>query len=81
MPRPPQAPDKLPSIEHNGTTIEIIQHHGFSSPDRGAAPKSRILYGARDENNERHWRSSLDEMTSLIDRGFATAALASGVAS
>ena len=79
MPLPPQAPERLPSIDHNGTTIEIIQHHGFSTPNRGPAPKSRILYGARDENNERHWRSTLDEMVSLIERGFATAPLASGV--
>jgi hypothetical protein len=42
-------------------------------------PASRILYGARDENNERHWRSSLGEINQLIERGFTPAPLASGV--
>lgn len=78
MPRSPRSPDQLPSINHNGTTISIIEHHGFSTPDRGPLPTPRILYGAHDKNNERHWRGSLSEMTSLIDRNFATAALASG---
>jgi hypothetical protein len=40
---------------------------------------SRILYGARDKNNERHWRSSLGEINQLIERGFAPAPLASGI--
>lgn len=72
MPKAPPAPDRLPLLEHNGTTIEAYQHHGFSIPDRGPRPSSRILYAARDENNERHWRASLDEMQALIDRGFTT---------
>jgi len=71
MPTAPPVPDKLPLLEHNGTTIEAYQHHGFSIPDRGFRPASRILYAARDNNNERHWRASLDEMQSLIDRGFS----------
>jgi hypothetical protein len=70
MPKAPLAPDKLPMLEHNGTPIEVYQHHGYSIPDRGPRPSSRILYAARDENNERHWRASLHEMESLIDRGF-----------
>jgi len=79
MPSAPLPPDVLPSLEHNGTTITVINHHGFSRPDKGDGPKSRILYGARDEMNERHWRGSLEEISSLIDRNFAPAALASGV--
>lgn len=71
MPTAPPVPDKLPLLEHNGTTIEVYQHHGFSIPDRGPRPASRILYAARDSNNEYHWRASLDEMQSLIDRGFS----------
>ncbi len=77
MPLPPIAPDVLPSMEHNGVTITVINHHGFSRPDRGPAPKSRILYGAADGNNERHWRSSLHEIEQLIDRNFEP--IASGV--
>lgn len=79
MPSAPIPPDKLPSLEHNGIAITVINHHGFSTPDRGAAPKSRILYGARDELNERHWRGSFGEISTLIDRNFASAPLASGV--
>jgi hypothetical protein len=71
----------LPTIEHAGTTIETFVHHGFSQPDRGPSPQSRTLYGARDQTGERHWRSTYAEIVSLIDRGFETAALASGVAS
>lgn len=78
--RPPQAPDRLPSMEHNGTEITVLQHHGFSIPDRGALPKSRMLYGAKDNSGERHWKGSYEEMCSLIDRNFAVAPLASGVA-
>lgn len=67
----PPKPDRLPSLEYNGIVIEVIQHHGYSKPDRGTAPASRILYGARHPlNNERHWRSSLDEIQTLIDKGF-----------
>lgn len=73
--RPPN-PDKLPSIDHNGTTVEIYYHHGFSIPNRGPAPQSRFLYAARDSKQERHWRSSLEAITSLIDRNFETASLA-----
>jgi hypothetical protein len=79
MPSAPLPPDKLPSLEHNGTTVTVINHHGFSRPDRGAPPKSRILYGARDALNERHWRGSFEEISSLIDRNFESAPLASGI--
>lgn len=79
MPKAPPIPDRLPFIDHNGIVIEIYQHHGYSIPDRGPLPPSRILYAARDLNHERHWRNSLDEMKGLIDRGFNTASLASGV--
>ena len=70
MPKAPLPPDRLPRLDHNGTAIEVYQHHGYSMPDRGAPPASRILYAARDENNERHWRGSLHEIEALIDRGF-----------
>ncbi len=78
MPTAPPAPDRLPLLEHNGTTIEVYQHHGYSRPDRGPLPPSRILYAARDQNNERHWRGSLDEIESLIDRGFVVATISGG---
>jgi hypothetical protein len=68
-------------MEHAETTIETFVHHGFSQPDRGPSPKSRTLYGARDQAGERHWRGSYEEIVSLIDRRFETAALASGIAS
>lgn len=72
-PRRPQAPDRLPSLEHAGITIEALQHHGFSLPVKGATPKPRMLYGARNPaNGERHWRGSYEEIVSLIDKGFAT---------
>lgn len=74
---PPPKPDRLPSIDHNGTTVEIYHHHGFSVPKRGPSPQSRFLYAARDSNQERHWRASLEEIVSLIDRGFETASLVS----
>jgi hypothetical protein len=71
FPLPPKAPDRFPLLEHNGITIEPLQHFGFSTPVKGAAPKPRMLYGARNpQNNERHWRSSYEEITSLIDGGF-----------
>lgn len=79
MPTAPHSPDVLPSFEHNGVLVTVINHHGFSMPDRGNPPKSRILYGARDQNSERHWRSSFQEIVQLIDRGFVTAPLASGI--
>ena len=79
MPSAPLSPDVLPSLEHNGTTITVLNHYGYSTPDRGPLPKARILYGARDENNERHWRGSFEEISQLIDRGFSSAPLASGV--
>lgn len=81
MTRPPLSPERLPTMEHAGITIEPFVHHGFSQPDRGPSPKSRTLYGARDSAGERHWRGSYEEIVSLIDRGFETAALASGLAS
>jgi hypothetical protein len=68
-------------MEYSGTTIETFVHHGFSQPDRGPSPQSRTLFGARDQAGERHWRSSYEEIVSLIDRGFKTPALASGQAS
>jgi hypothetical protein len=37
------------------------------------------MYGARDAKGERHWRSSLHEITSLIDHGFKVNAVASGI--
>ena len=71
MPKPPLAPDKLPTLDHQGITIEAIHHHGFSMPDRGAAPRSRMLYGARNpEDGDRHWRSTYEEIVSLINRNF-----------
>ena len=75
MPLPPQAPDKLPSLEHHGTLIEVIIPYGYSIPDKGPAPASRMLYGARDQNSERHWRGSKSEIVSLIDRNFSTPSL------
>jgi len=75
----PLSPDVLPTLEYKGIAITVLNHHGYSTPNRGPLPKSRILYGARDQNNERHWRGSLEEISQLIDRGFATAPLASGV--
>lgn len=74
MPKAPSVPDRLPLLEHNGTAIEAYQHHGFSVPDRGPHPVSRILYAARDQKNERHWRASLHEIEALIDRNFKAAA-------
>jgi hypothetical protein len=68
---PPKPVDKLPLLEHNGAEILPIVHHGFSKPAKGQQPASRTLYGARDNNGERHWRSSLHEIQQLIDSGFA----------
>jgi hypothetical protein len=74
MPRPPKAPDKLPVIEYGNTVIEPINHYGFCIPDKGPMPKPRVMYGARNpEDGERHWRSSYDEIISLINRGFVVA--------
>lgn len=70
MSKAPPAPDRLPLLEHNGKSIEVYHHHGFSIPNRGPRPSSRILYAARDNNNERHWRRSLHEIQALIDKGF-----------
>ena len=75
MPLPPQTPDKLPSLEHHGTLIEVISHYGYSIPDKGPAPASRMLYGARDQKGERHWRGTNSEIVSLIDRNFSTPSL------
>lgn len=73
MPLPPKAPERFPLLEHNGITIEPLQHFGFSTPARGPAPKARMLYGARNPaDGERHWRGSYDEIVSLIERNFAT---------
>jgi len=79
MPTAPLPPDRLPSSVHNGTLVEVLCHHGYSTPDRGPSPSSRIMYGARDAKGERHWRSSLHEITSLIDHGFKTNTVASGI--
>jgi len=68
----PKAVDHLPLLEHNGVEILPIIHYGFSSPNKGPQPAARTIYGARDPNGERHWRSSLHELYQLIDGGFAT---------
>jgi hypothetical protein len=71
FPLPPKAPDRFPLLEHNGVTIESLQHFGFSTPLKGVSPKPRMLYGARNPlDNERHWRSSYEEITALIDTNF-----------
>ncbi len=67
---PPKQVEKLPLLEHNAAEILPIVHHGFSKPAKGLQPASRTLYGARDNNGERHWRSSLHEIQQLIDSGF-----------
>jgi hypothetical protein len=74
MPLPPKSPERFPLLEHAGVTIEPLQHFGFSTPARGIAPKARMLYGARNpQDNERHWRSSYEEIVALIERNFAEA--------
>jgi hypothetical protein len=75
MPTTPPAPDRLPSLEYNGHLIEVINHHGYSMPDRGPIPESRMLYAVRDGKNERHWRSSARDIEALINREFQTAPL------
>lgn len=73
MALPPKTPDRLPSLEHEGIAVEVVRHYGFTTPARGNSVP-RIIYGARNpEDNERHWRSSYDEITSLIDHGFVVA--------
>lgn len=79
MPKAPPTPDRHASLEHHGTLIEVLSHYGYLLPDKGPAPASRMLYGARDQKGERHWRGSENEIVSLIDRKFATAPLASGI--
>jgi hypothetical protein len=81
MPRPPKPPSQLPSINHNGLKIEVWEHYGYSIPNKGPAPKARILYAAYDANKERHWRGSYEEIVALINRNFAEAPLASGLTS
>ena len=71
MLKAPKPIDKLPLLSHNGVDIEPIIHYGFSSPEKGPRPAARTIYGARDKNGERHWRSSLDDLQQLIDKGFA----------
>lgn len=67
----PAAPEWLPVLVHEGILIEPIIHHGFSRPLWGPPPVARTLYGARNPaDGERHWRSTYDEITSLIDRAF-----------
>lgn len=68
---PPKPVEKLPLLEHNGAEILPIVHHGFSRPSKGHQPAPRTLYGARDKNGERHWRSSLHAIQQLIDTDFA----------
>ena len=68
---PPKPVEKLPLLEHNGAEILPIVHHGFSKPSKGPQPAARTLYGARDKNGERHWRSSLHAIQKLIDEDFA----------
>jgi hypothetical protein len=67
----PRAVDRLPLLEHNGVEIQPILHYGFSSPKKGPQPAARTHYGAIDGKKERHWRSSLEEIKQLIDKGFA----------
>lgn len=74
MPLPPKAPDRFPLLEHAGVAIESLQHYGFSTPAKGPAPRPRMLFGARNPaDGERHWRSTYEEIVSLIDRKFAEA--------
>ena len=68
---PPKPVEKLPLLEHNGAEILPIVHHGFSRPSKGFQPAPRTIYGARDKNGERHWRSSLHAIQQLIDTDFA----------
>ena len=68
---PPKPVERLPLLKHNGAEILPIVHHGFSKPSKGPQPAARTLYGARDKNGERHWRSSLHAIQKLIDEDFA----------
>jgi hypothetical protein len=68
---PPKPVEKLPLLEHNGAEILPIVHHGFSTPSKGPRPAPRTIYGARDKNKERHWRSSLNAIQKLIETDFA----------
>lgn len=71
MPLPPRAPERFPSLEHEGITIEALQHFGFSTPVKGAAPKARMLYAARNPaDGERHWRNSYEAIIALINKNF-----------
>lgn len=71
MPLPPKSPERFPLLEHHGVTIEPLQHFGFSTPVRGASPKPRMLYGAKNPaNDERHWRNSYEAIIALIDGNF-----------
>jgi hypothetical protein len=71
FPLPPKAPDRLPLLEHNGLSIEVVQHHGFSLPQKGPAPKARMLYAVRNPaDGERHWRGSYEQIVFLIDNSF-----------
>lgn len=72
MPTTPPTPDRLPCLEYNGHQIEVINHHGYSRPDRGPMPESRMLYAVRDGNNERHWRGSIRDIEVLINKEFQT---------
>lgn len=74
MVKAPPAPYRFPDLEHNGHTIESYEHYGFSMPNKGAKPSARILYAVRDNNGERHWRSSLSQIEGLIDSGFTVVA-------
>lgn len=71
MLKAPRSVDHLPLLEHNGVEILPIVHYGFSSPSKGPQPAVRTIYGARDKKNERHWRSSLNEIKKLIDNDFS----------
>jgi hypothetical protein len=75
MALPPKAPDHLPQLEHEGVSIEVVRHYGFTTPKRGQA-LPRMLYAARNpSDNERHWRRSYDEIVALIDRNFVTSGI------
>ena len=59
----PRQPDHLPSLAHNGQEISVIRHYGFSG--NGVA---RMLYATKDNNGERHWRGSYEEIVHFINK-------------
>jgi len=69
----PRQPDRLPSLSHNGQEISVIRHYGFSG--NGVA---RMLYATKDNNGERHWRGSLEEIIHFINKKDESAGTGSG---